>query len=80
LTSASVAIRKTNPPTGWMKKNHTLRWASMISPARIEPAMTVTSTKHNARLNSYEITCAEERIPPIMAYLLFDDQPASTIP
>ena len=31
-------------------------------------------------VNSYEIICAEERSPPIMAYLLFDDQPASTMP
>src|SRR5256885_14660410 len=29
---------------------------------------------------SYEIICALERSPPRSAYLLFDDQPASTIP
>ena len=29
---------------------------------------------------SYEIICALERSPPSSAYLLFDDQPASTMP
>ena len=29
---------------------------------------------------SYEIICALERSPPSSAYLLLDDQPASTIP
>src|SRR5215831_18009489 len=29
---------------------------------------------------SYEIICALERRPPSRAYLLFDDQPASTMP
>src|SRR5215208_1762770 len=34
----------------------------------------------NPSASSYEIICAEERRPPSIAYLLFDDQPASTIP
>jgi hypothetical protein len=30
--------------------------------------------------SSYEMICALERIPPMSENLLFDDQPASTIP
>src|SRR5512134_3403212 len=54
--------------------------ASTISIRRIEFARMIEVTKERPSANSYEIICAEERSPPSMAYLLFDDQPASAMP
>src|SRR5688500_20216207 len=47
---------------------------------RIEFASRITGTSAMPRDNSYEIICAVARRPPSIAYLLFDDQPASTMP
>src|SRR5262245_17163857 len=47
---------------------------------RIESARMIVTTKERPRASSYESICAEERKPPSIAYLLFDDQPANTMP
>src|SRR5688500_12301435 len=60
--------------------NHIRIWASTIAIMRIEFASKMTGTREIPRDNSYEIICAVARRPPSIAYLLFDDQPASTMP
>src|SRR5512134_1831520 len=47
---------------------------------RMELARMMLVTNESPSASSYEIICAEERKPPSIAYLLFDDQPASTMP
>jgi len=47
---------------------------------RIEFAKIIEVTNESPNASSYEIICAEERKPPSIAYLLFDDQPAKTMP
>jgi hypothetical protein len=46
----------------------------------IDPAYRKTATKESPIATSYEIICADERIPPNSEYLLFEDHPAVTIP
>src|SRR5688572_7891529 len=67
-------------PTGWITTNHMPLCASTISSIRIELARMILTTKERPSASSYESICAEERNPPRIAYLLFDAQPASTIP
>src|SRR5215212_5246774 len=80
FTSARVAIQKITAPTGWIKTNHRFFCASTMSSRRIELARMILVAKESPSASSYEIICADERSPPSIAYLLFDDQPASTIP
>src|SRR3972149_11433844 len=63
-----------------MTTNHHALCASTMSIMRIEFASRIAVTNESPSASSYEIICAEERIPPSMAYLLFDDQPARTMP
>src|SRR5436190_15043191 len=51
-----------------------------MSSRRIEFARMILVAKESPSASSYEIICADERSPPSIAYLLFDDQPASTMP
>src|SRR6266508_5447393 len=51
-----------------------------MSSNRMEFARIMLVTNESPNANSYEIICADERKPPSIAYLLFDDQPARTIP
>ena len=44
------------------------------------PASSRTATVLIPSAISYEIICADARRPPSSAYLLFDDQPARTMP
>src|SRR5688500_1975513 len=54
--------------------------ASTTSRIESEPASRMTPASDVAYASSELIICAEARSPPISEYLLFEDQPASTIP
>src|SRR5262245_9382164 len=80
FTSASTTRKKMNAPTGCTQMKHLSCCALVISTRLIELASRTSTTKQIPSESSYEIICAEERMPPSRAYLLLLDQPASTMP
>ena len=47
---------------------------------RSDPAASNALTAASVSDNSYEIICADARMPPKSEYLLFDDHPATVTP
>src|SRR5690242_13508879 len=74
-------------PTGWRKTNHrgmtpnhVPACPSTICVSDSELPSSSTLASASPYESSYEIICAEDRRPPSNEYLLFELQPASTIP
>src|SRR5947208_12345363 len=78
FVSASAVIMNSRNATGWTATNQRCSCALTMSTIDSEPVSSRTPIVEMPIASSYEIICADDRSPPISAYLLFDAHPPST--